>query len=92
MPRALNSTFLVHILKKEGATQLDYFQPIALCNVVYKIITRLIVERLKPWLPTMISDEKGVLWLEEKFLMGWSFILKLLILWQLPRRNLCLSN
>jgi len=42
MLRALNSTFLTLIPKREGANQLEFFRPIALCNVVYKVITKLI--------------------------------------------------
>ena len=59
MLRALNATFLILIPKKEEANQLDFFRPIALCNVVYKIITKLLVERLKVWLPMVISKEQG---------------------------------
>lgn len=50
MLNAINSTFLVLILKREGAFSMDQFHPIALCNVVYNIITMLIPERLKTWL------------------------------------------
>lgn len=59
MLRALNTTFLVLIPKKEGADKLEFFRPITLCNVVYKIITKLIVERLKPCLLVLISEEQG---------------------------------
>ncbi|XP_057826868.2 uncharacterized protein LOC131038443 [Cryptomeria japonica] len=45
---ALNSTFLVLIPKKEGANQLKFFRSIALCNVVYKTIT-------KEWVRWMMS-------------------------------------
>ena len=57
MLKSLNSTFLDHIPKKEGVNWLDQFRPIALCNVVYKIITKLIAERLKPLLGSLISIE-----------------------------------
>ena len=59
MLKSLNSTFLDLIPKKEGANQLDQCRPIALCNVVYKIITKLIAERLKPFLGSLISTEQG---------------------------------
>lgn len=55
MLRSMNATFLTLIPKKVGANTLDNFRPIALCNVVYKIITKLIAERLKPWLGRLIS-------------------------------------
>ncbi|XP_059072101.1 uncharacterized protein LOC131872684 [Cryptomeria japonica] len=55
----LNSNILVLIPKKEGANQLEFFRHIAVCNVVYKIITKLIAERLKIWLPSLISYEQG---------------------------------
>ena len=59
MLRALNSTFLTLIPKREGANQLEFFRPIALCNVVYKVITKLIAKRIKKWLPIIISKEQG---------------------------------
>jgi len=34
------------------------FRPIALCNVVNKIISKIITKRLKPLLPTLISEEQ----------------------------------
>ena len=59
MLKSLNSTFLALIPKKEGANWLDKFRPIELCNVIYKIITKLIAERLKPLLGSLISAEQG---------------------------------
>ena len=57
MLKSLNATFLALIPKVDGANNLDQFRPIALCNVTYKIITKLIFERLKPFLATLISEE-----------------------------------
>lgn len=59
MLKALNATFLALIPKKEGANSLNLFRPISLCNMMYKIITKVIVERLKPWLGNLISKEQG---------------------------------
>lgn len=36
----------------------DSFRPIALCNVVVKIISKIIANRLKPLLPTLVSEEQ----------------------------------
>ena len=51
----LNATFLTLIPKYEGDDSPDKFKPISLCNVIYKIITKVIVNRLKPLLLGLIS-------------------------------------
>lgn len=56
--RVLNASFITLIPKQEKAMKLDRFRPIALCNVVYKIISKGIENRLKPLLPTLVSEEK----------------------------------
>ena len=52
---SLNSTFLTLIPKGEGVDSPNKFKPISLCNVVYKIITKVIANHLKPILPSLIS-------------------------------------
>ena len=54
-----NANFLDLILKSEGADTLGKFRPIALCNVIYKIISKVIVNHLKPLLPGLISPKKS---------------------------------
>ena len=53
--KAFNATFLSLILKGEGADLPAKFKPIALCNVIYKIISKVIANWLKPLLLGLIS-------------------------------------
>lgn len=53
----INATFHSLIPKREGANSFNLFRPIALYNMVYNIISKLIVERLKPWMNNLISKE-----------------------------------
>lgn len=56
--KVLNNSFIALIPKKENAITPDRFRPITLCNVVYKIISKVIVNRIKPLLPTLVSEEQ----------------------------------
>jgi hypothetical protein len=47
MERSLNSTFLALILKVSRPTTFGDFRPIALCNLAYKIIAKVIANMLK---------------------------------------------
>eukprot|EP00253_Pinus_taeda_P010380 PITA_10380 len=55
---ALNSTFFALIPKGDNLEEANGFRPIALCNVIYKMITSLIAKRLKPLLDNLISAEQ----------------------------------
>lgn len=55
--KAFNATFLTLISKEQGANSLEKFHPISLCNVILKIITKVIANRLKPLLPLLMSSE-----------------------------------
>jgi hypothetical protein len=56
--KALNGTMITLIPKENEARTRDLYMPIDLCNVVYKIISNVIANRLKPLLPTLISQEQ----------------------------------
>lgn len=55
--KSLNSMFITLIPKEEEANTPSKFRPIALCNVLYKIISKVISNRLKPILLGIISEE-----------------------------------
>lgn len=57
--KSLNSTFIALIPKVEEANTPEKFRPIALCNVLYKIISKVIANRLKTILPGIISQEQS---------------------------------
>eukprot|EP00253_Pinus_taeda_P019831 PITA_19831 len=57
--KSLNSTFLALIPKVEEAKTPDQFRLIALCNVIYKIISKVIANRQKTILPGIISESKS---------------------------------
>jgi hypothetical protein len=57
--QALNATFLTLVPKEGNAHHRKKFRPIALCNVIYKLLTKVIARRLKPILPTIISLEQS---------------------------------
>ncbi|CAJ2671909.1 unnamed protein product [Trifolium pratense] len=58
-PRDINKTFLVLIPKGKNPTSPKDFRPISLCNVVMKIVTKTIANRLKLTLPDVIDIEQS---------------------------------
>jgi 23S rRNA U2552 (ribose-2'-O)-methylase RlmE/FtsJ len=53
--KALNATMVTVIPKENEARTSDHYRPIDICNLVYKIISKVIANRLKSLLPTLIS-------------------------------------
>jgi hypothetical protein len=54
----LNSTFLALIPKVNKPTTFGDFRPISLCNLCYKLISKIIANRIKPFLSRSLSEEQ----------------------------------
>ncbi|XP_072066777.1 uncharacterized protein [Arachis hypogaea] len=56
---ALFDTLVVLIPKVDNPSRMKEFRPISLYNVIYKIITKVVVERLRPFLQDIIGPLQG---------------------------------
>ncbi|KAL4297847.1 hypothetical protein GQ457_12G017420 [Hibiscus cannabinus] len=54
----LNLTTLVLIPKVQSPSCFKYFRPISLCSVLYKLITKILVQRLQPIMPKLIAPNQ----------------------------------
>ncbi|XP_031116020.1 uncharacterized protein LOC116019789 [Ipomoea triloba] len=58
-PSDLNDTNVLLIPKKNCPEMVSDLRPIALCNVVYKIMAKMVANRMKPLLGEVISDSQS---------------------------------
>jgi hypothetical protein len=59
VPEGWNNTTIVLIPKIDNPEKVTQFRPISLCNVVYKVISKMLSNRLKLYLPDIISDHQS---------------------------------
>ena len=59
--KSINYTFISLIAKVKNLEIVTEFRPISLCNVIYKIISKVIANMLKPLLNSIISETQVLL-------------------------------
>ena len=57
--KSLNATFLALVPKKNGASNIRDFRPISLVGSVYKILAKVLANRLKEVLDQLISESQN---------------------------------
>ena len=57
--QSLNNTFITLIPKVKSPTLVSEFCPISLCNTLYKILFKVVANRLKRILPNLISESQS---------------------------------
>ena len=55
VPHYLNQTLIALIPKQDGPTSIGHFRPISLCNSIYNIMLKILVQRLRHLIPTLVS-------------------------------------
>lgn len=56
---SINTIYICLIPKKDNASTISQYRPISLCNTIYKIITKIIMNRLKPILEQIIHPSQS---------------------------------
>lgn len=57
--KGVNSTILALVPKKTDSLEMRDFRPIAYCNVLYKVVSKILANRLKMLLPRMITENQS---------------------------------
>lgn len=56
LPREINATVLNLIPKKTDDSTMEGYRPIACCNLIYKVISKILANKLKEILPDAVKS------------------------------------
>ena len=59
IPPSINRTFITLIPKVKSPVRVSDYRPIALCNILHKLISKVLANRLKKILPYIISESQS---------------------------------
>lgn len=68
LPKGINSTILALIPKKNEAIRMGDYRPISCCNVLYKVLSKILANRLKKILPKFIAPNQSA-FVKDRLLM-----------------------
>ena len=59
LPYPINHTFVTLIPKVKNPVSVSQYRPISLCNVLYKIFSKVLANRLKKFMPDLLIEHQS---------------------------------
>lgn len=59
-PSDMNKCYISLIPKFDNPDVINQFRPITLCDVIYKVVTKILVDRLRPFLVNIVCPQLAI--------------------------------